>query len=134
VPETQSLAYHETRKKIREDYGHEQGVDFRLHIPMMLVGLVVAVVPFATGLKASNLLAGKSSSALDTYSVDQVKQMDQPRSGAPLTPTGSGFTYQGSLKSDGVPASGNHDFQFSLYDALEGAKEEGVQEQRRSRK
>jgi pectin methylesterase-like acyl-CoA thioesterase len=35
---------------------------------------------------------------------------------APLTPTGSGFTYQGSLKSGGNPANGNYDFVFTLYD------------------
>ena len=35
----------------------------------------------------------------------------------PLTPAGTGFTYQGSLKSAGSPANGSYDFQFSLYDA-----------------
>ena len=39
---------------------------------------------------------------------------------APLTPAGSGFSYQGSLKSGGNPANGDHDFQFSLYDAFSG--------------
>jgi pectin methylesterase-like acyl-CoA thioesterase len=38
----------------------------------------------------------------------------------PLTPAGNGFTYQGSLKSGGSPANGNHDFQFALYDAASG--------------
>src|SRR2546421_12319271 len=33
------------------------------------------------------------------------------------SPVGSGFTYQGSLKSGGSPANGSYDFQFSLYDA-----------------
>lgn len=36
---------------------------------------------------------------------------------APLAPTGTGFTYQGSLKSGGSPASGNFDFVFTLFDA-----------------
>ena len=33
------------------------------------------------------------------------------------TPLGTGFTYQGQLKSDGTPYSGNCDFLFGLYDA-----------------
>lgn len=32
------------------------------------------------------------------------------------TPTGSAFTYQGRLNTSGTPASGAHDFEFSLYD------------------
>jgi hypothetical protein len=37
-------------------------------------------------------------------------------SAAPLTPAGSGFTYQGRLKDGATPAEGPYDFQFSLYD------------------
>ena len=33
------------------------------------------------------------------------------------TPLGTGFTYQGQLKSDGTPYSGSCDFLFGLYDA-----------------
>jgi hypothetical protein len=36
------------------------------------------------------------------------------------------FTYQGRLLSGGLPASGNHDFQFSLYDALTGGNQVGA--------
>jgi pectin methylesterase-like acyl-CoA thioesterase len=35
---------------------------------------------------------------------------------APLTPTGIGFTYQGSLRNGGNPANGQYDFAFTLYD------------------
>jgi hypothetical protein len=35
------------------------------------------------------------------------------------------FTYQGRLLSGGLPASGNHDFQFSLYDAETGGNQIG---------
>ena len=34
----------------------------------------------------------------------------------PLTPTDTGFTYQGRLKSGGSPANGSYDFTFKLYD------------------
>ena len=87
---------------------------------LTLLGLVVGVALFATGLNASTLLAGKPSAALASYSVEQIKEEAQPNKDAPLTPVGSGFTYQGSLKSGGVPANGDHDFQFTLYDALSG--------------
>ncbi|HVF48192.1 MAG TPA: hypothetical protein VNA17_11545, partial [Pyrinomonadaceae bacterium] len=39
---------------------------------------------------------------------------------------GTGFTYQGHLKSTGAPASGNHDFQFSLWDAATGGTQVGA--------
>jgi hypothetical protein len=42
------------------------------------------------------------------------------------TPLGTGFTYQGQLKSSGVPASGLHDFRFRLYDALIGGAQVGT--------
>jgi hypothetical protein len=35
------------------------------------------------------------------------------------------FTYQGRLLSGGLPASGNHDFQFSLFDELTGGNQFG---------
>lgn len=35
------------------------------------------------------------------------------------------FTYQGSLKDGGVPATGNYDFEFALYDALSGGTQLG---------
>jgi hypothetical protein len=51
----------------------------------------------------------------------QVKQLSpgQPgQPGEPEAPVGSGFTYQGSLKSGGNPANAQYDFQFTLYDDL----------------
>jgi hypothetical protein len=35
-------------------------------------------------------------------------------------PLGTAFTYQGQLQNNGVPANGNFDFQFILYDAAVG--------------
>lgn len=35
------------------------------------------------------------------------------------------FTYQGMLKNSGVPATGNFDFQFSLWTALSGGSQIG---------
>ena len=32
-------------------------------------------------------------------------------------PLGSAFTYQGQLADVGIPATGNYDFQFGLFDA-----------------
>lgn len=42
------------------------------------------------------------------------------------TPLGTGFTYQGQLKSSGMRASGMHDFRFRLYDALVGGAQVGT--------
>ena len=36
------------------------------------------------------------------------------------------FTYQGSLKDSAIPASGNYDFEFALFDALSGGNQIGV--------
>src|SRR5262245_28690017 len=36
------------------------------------------------------------------------------------------FTYQGSLKDGGNPASGNYDFQFSLFDQLSSGTQLGT--------
>src|SRR6185503_14588584 len=36
------------------------------------------------------------------------------------------FVYQGSLKNGGVPANGNFDFEFLLYDALSGGNQMGA--------
>jgi len=44
---------------------------------------------------------------------------------SPLTPVGSGFTYQGRLVASGSPASGNYDFTFTLFDAATGGNQIG---------
>jgi hypothetical protein len=36
---------------------------------------------------------------------------------SPLAPVGTGFTYQGRLMDNDIPANGHYDFQFRLYDA-----------------
>lgn len=40
------------------------------------------------------------------------------------------FTYQGSLKNGGTPATGNYDFEFALYDAVSGGTQLGSNVQR----
>ncbi|MEP7200202.1 MAG: tail fiber domain-containing protein [Chloroflexota bacterium] len=45
-------------------------------------------------------------------------QGPQPRTSVSVVTLGTGFTYQGQLKSSGAPVNGNCDFQFALYDAL----------------
>jgi hypothetical protein len=45
---------------------------------------------------------------------------------SPLAVVGSGFTYQGQLKSGNNPVNGTCDFQFRLYDALVGGAQVGV--------
>src|SRR5215510_12299838 len=37
----------------------------------------------------------------------------------------SGFTYQGRLTDGGIPANGNYDLQFALFDSLSGATQVG---------
>src|SRR5438309_422927 len=44
---------------------------------------------------------------------------------SPLSPTGSGFTYQGRLTNSGNPANGQFDLTFSLWDASSGGTQVG---------
>lgn len=41
-------------------------------------------------------------------------------------PLSSGFTYQGQLKSSATPYNGSCDFEFKLFDALEGGSQVGI--------
>jgi len=43
-----------------------------------------------------------------------------------LAPSGTGFTYQGSLTDNANPASGSYDFQFGLYDAANAGLQIGT--------
>ena len=46
---------------------------------------------------------------------------------APLVQVGSGFTYQGRLTdSNGVPAGGQYDFSFKLFDAASAGSQVGT--------
>src|SRR5262249_55027785 len=45
---------------------------------------------------------------------------------SPLQAQTTAFTYQGKLVDNGLPATGNYDFQFSLFDALSGGTQQGA--------
>jgi hypothetical protein len=45
--------------------------------------------------------------------------------GASAAPVGTGFTYQGRLMDEGLPADGSYDLQFKLYDAAAGGLQLG---------
>src|SRR6185295_14301294 len=47
------------------------------------------------------------------------------RVSAPLAPLTSAFTYQGYLVDVGLPANGNYDIQFKLFDAVSGGNQVG---------
>lgn len=47
-------------------------------------------------------------------------------SSARAAPLGTGFTYQGQLKENGVPANGLYDLRFRLYDAVAGGAQVGA--------
>src|SRR5690554_369979 len=51
----------------------------------------------------------------------------EPEGGAEgtLAALGTSFTYQGRLTDGGSPANGSYDFEFRLYDALDGGAQVG---------
>ncbi|HMV82829.1 MAG TPA: hypothetical protein PLD20_34565 [Blastocatellia bacterium] len=45
---------------------------------------------------------------------------------SPVSAQTTGFAYQGKLTESGLPASGNYDMQFKLFDALSGGAQQGA--------
>ena len=84
----------------------------------IVVGLMLAIVLLALGIPSKI----KANSAYSGTFVPG-SAIQENSSAAPLAPVGTGFTYQGRLDDDGVPANDSFDFQFSLYDdALAGTQ------------
>lgn len=75
-----------------------------------------------TLITAIALLASSIGGAIGTSAGFQAgaKQQTAGLSASPLVPVGSGLGYQGQLVQGGVPANGQYDFTFTLYDALAG--------------
>jgi hypothetical protein len=68
------------------------------------------------------LVAAAAGDVVDvTESMARLAPPGQEKAGlavSPLVSTGSGFTYQGRLRSGGALANGSYDFEFRLYDAV----------------
>jgi hypothetical protein len=74
--------------------------------------IILAVVIGTLGVSASGKLPGT-----EIPTEPSGKQAGQTQ---PLTPVGSGFTYQGRLNISGSPANGQFDLTFNLWDAASG--------------
>ena len=100
----------------------------------MLGGLVIAALSVA-------LLAGDASDADDTddsgdsphlpwilqaLRPQHVLALSATLNARPLSPAGSGFTYQGHLTNSGSPANGQYDLVFTLYDAPTAGNQVGT--------
>jgi hypothetical protein len=77
--------------------------------------LMLALVPFGA------VKAGAPTASTRTLLATQ----QASASTQPLTPVGSGFTYQGRLLDGGNPANGTYDLRFTLFDALTGGSQVG---------
>jgi len=72
-------------------------------------------------MKGKRLLGSGVAAALVLVLMGGLALAQAPQS----TPLGTGFTYQGRLKSSGSPYSGTCDLRFKLYDALSGGTQIG---------
>src|SRR5687767_1493366 len=95
---------------------NRKSISISIPLPALL-GLIVAVALFASGLNLGGLLSGRPSFFLASSSVGQAGQSSQSQVRPESISAGSSFIYQGSLNSGGTPAYGDHDFRFTLYDA-----------------
>jgi hypothetical protein len=88
----------------------------RYLLPLLALLVLVSGIGIAAAQNAGFYQAGGSpatevrSASLDT---------------APSAAPGTSFTYQGQLKHNGSPVSGDYDFQFILYDAAVGGSQVG---------
>lgn len=86
--------------------------------------LTIGVVPWFASVQAQEeAVASDPATALQTLTGEPVKQGDlEPQAPGPdgdrAGPVGTGFTYQGALQVAGLPANGEYDLRFGLYDDL----------------
>lgn len=57
---------------------------------------------------------------LGAYSLRATAQGREAPASAPQAVLGTAFTYQGQLQDNGVPATGDYDFRFTLYNVVDG--------------
>jgi hypothetical protein len=88
----------------------------KLYIPILFV-LLIALS--STGAGANPYRAGIA------YDDTTMTQSAAPAT-EPMTPVGSGFTYQGRLLDGGNPANGLYDLRFTLFDAATGGNQIGT--------
>src|SRR5207253_3407445 len=69
---------------------------------------------------------GTAAGRLDSTPRHAQHSLGMASNASPLTPVGSGFTYQGRRLDCGNPANGSYDFQIILYDALVGGNQIGT--------
>jgi hypothetical protein len=84
------------------------------------------IIPTAL-LIATSILAGNAprAEAIATAAQGNTMSPKGGTPGAPMTPVGTGFPYEGILLVGGTPANGPYDFTFTLYDSLSGGAQVG---------
>jgi len=70
------------------------------------------------------LVLALSSFALAAHTT-QAQESNPQEPALSAASTGTGFTYQGSLTDVGSPATGDYDFEFKLYDTVDGVSQVG---------